>query len=131
MLWRETPTASASCCCVHPRSRRSSRTRLRTLPMDKLTLHEAPDRCQACLSEGQARRAAARGPAAARWGGKFRAYRSRSARSSRDLEVQAGLTELPLDRGGERGVAQRIGVGDVDRGGLLGGPHEELVRTGG
>src|SRR5262245_8532643 len=33
MLCRETPTASASCCCVHPRSRRSSRTRLRTLPM--------------------------------------------------------------------------------------------------
>src|SRR4051812_36344708 len=30
MLWRETPTASASCCCVQPRSLRSSFTRLRT-----------------------------------------------------------------------------------------------------
>src|SRR5215510_4687453 len=30
MLWRDTPTASASCCCVQPRPSRSSFTRLFT-----------------------------------------------------------------------------------------------------
>src|SRR3954462_12024451 len=30
MLWRETPTASASSCCVHPCSSRSSLTRFNT-----------------------------------------------------------------------------------------------------
>src|SRR6267378_3875763 len=33
MLWRETLTASASCCCVQPRPRRNSFTRFRTLFM--------------------------------------------------------------------------------------------------
>src|SRR3954447_12003901 len=33
MLCRETPTASASCCCVQPRSPRSSLTRLRIVAM--------------------------------------------------------------------------------------------------
>src|SRR6267378_1954901 len=39
MLWRETPTASASCCCVQPRSLRSSLTRFRTLGDVKLAFH--------------------------------------------------------------------------------------------
>src|SRR6266550_2329090 len=39
MLCRETPTASASCCCVQPRSPRSSLTRFRTLGDVKLAFH--------------------------------------------------------------------------------------------
>src|SRR5437016_2925018 len=31
MLWRDTPTASASCCCVHPRAVRSSLMRLTSI----------------------------------------------------------------------------------------------------
>src|SRR5580692_5455908 len=54
MLWRDTPTACASCSCVHPRALRSSLTRLRISGIQckaNFPQYRAiPDGCQVGLS---------------------------------------------------------------------------------